>query len=135
MLHHHIRRDCCYLLYRNVYRFGESGEMSREIDRKIAELMGYNVIVSDTYDYWYYSEKYKGDVPIPPFSLSWEAMRLLVEWLRGRGITFQMFYYTNEVKILLSYSRINTLAEQWNKSAPLALCKAVLSLPKEVFEI
>jgi hypothetical protein len=108
---------------------------NRELDRQIAELMGYSVIVSDTYDYWYYSEKYKGEVPIPPFSISWEAMRLLVEWLQGRVgcIKFEFTRLDGVYVAILSPTR-DLVRDVVADTAPLALCKAVLALPPEVLK-
>lgn len=108
--------------------------MSREIDRKIAELLGYSVIVSDTYDYWYYSEKYKGEVPIPPFSKSWEAMRLVVEWLQGKAIAVIVEHEPDGKTSVGLYADAAQLSYSIESSAPLALCQAFLNLPPGVLE-
>lgn len=121
--------------------------MSREIDRKIAELMGENL----TGFHWdrtgksMYKETETGVAwrDIPDYSSDWNAMRLLVEWLQGKGlkVTFDIFPIDEEDSdavfcYIFEFRKYDwhPLYESWEATAPLALCKAVLSLPMEVLE-
>ncbi|QHT60654.1 hypothetical protein GXP70_12365 [Paenibacillus lycopersici] len=116
----------------------------RQIDRQIAELMGEDLTGFE----WPKSGPGKSMVnvkrsgfvewkDIPYYSSDWNAMRLLVEWLQGKG--FKLTLKFNE------YNDNDWSADLWNenedvesyeqdRTAPLALCNAVLSLPPEVLK-
>jgi len=98
---------------------------NREIDRKIAELLGYTLSESVPEDYCFLGEDL---THVPDFSSDWNAMRLLVEWLREK-----------EIKVYISFQRSGVFAHTSknieavvDETAPLALCKAVLALPAEL---
>jgi hypothetical protein len=110
---------------------------NRSIDRQIAELMGYT----------YYKEKmnriYVYDssmsplqlAELPYYSTDWNAMRLLVEWLQGKGmavITEHLF--NGKVSVALYDESSRQLSYSLEETAPLALCQAVLSLPEGVLK-
>lgn len=123
---------------------------NREIDRKIAELMGLRVIESygdyfigkdedGEFDYSQYPDIVDGYALVPQYSTDWNDMRLLVEWLQGKGILGTISQlFENEWACALhkrnGYARV-TITENdryYADTAPLALCKAVLSMPPEV---
>jgi hypothetical protein len=108
--------------------------MSREIDRQIAELMKWTVgaLAGDHY-YLNDSNEY---VIVPEFSSDWNAMRVLVEWLQGKGYIVKIVFQTQTKEVYTTiYSTTNddySTFSKHNVSAPFALCQAVLALPKEV---
>lgn len=113
--------------------------MSREIDRKIAELMNGDIKGWD----WKVRDGVKIGVRknelyfhIPYYSSDWNAMRLLVEWLQGKGYLVKLEFHNDWDSCASIYELDNIpgkkLAGVVERTMPLALCQAVLSLPPEV---
>lgn len=110
--------------------------MSRDIDRQIAELMGYEAIIHPNLTKTWVIHKH-GEYeyqPLPRYSTSWEEMGLLVEWLQGKEIEPTIEFQKYGTHVNLGDELTMFIQGEWNKSAPLALCKAVLSIPSEVLQ-
>lgn len=108
---------------------------NREIDRQIAELMGYEVFEVDGIECIETVYDFTGGevfVELPAYSEDWNAMRLLVEWLQGKVNQISIYTYDGEwcVDIGATNCQFGAYADQ----VPLALCKAVLSFGRSVKE-
>lgn len=106
--------------------------MSRAIDRQIAELMGYELFKDAP---TYYVNHDKGDRLdfVPHFTESWNAMRLLVEWLQGKGLAIRLVIRTDGMAQATVYKQELHECEV-EETLPLALCNVVLSLPSVVIQ-
>lgn len=126
--------------------------MNREIDRKIAELMDKEL----TGYTWFHQDEnvQKGHdantlinwetesfISIPHYSSDWNAMRLLVEWLQGKGFRVEFNIFPENSGWKTNFRVYMRRGGYWieksnssNPSASLALCNAVLSLPSEVIQ-
>lgn len=108
--------------------------MNREIDRRIAELMGFMVVESGQGEHVIYDDVY-GYKDIPEYSSDWNAMRMLVEWLQGKRVHVEMIIGGGGCEVVLrSDGGWNDHGSYSELTAPLALCNAVLSLPSEVLQ-
>lgn len=107
--------------------------MNREIDRKIAELMGYTIVPDLPIHVCFLNGHMRN---VPQFSTDWNDMRLLVEWLQGKRIDGKKIIVTMRVypdgDCQVTLTGHGSLFEE--DTAPLALCQAVLSLPPEVLK-
>ncbi|WP_308636138.1 hypothetical protein [Paenibacillus silvisoli] len=107
--------------------------MSREIDRKIAELMGCKC----EYEPYGNNCPICGGTWIPEFHRDWNAMRLLVEWLQGKGLRVEIDTRPNTTYCTI-FGQNEGVWDQlriYRDDIPaLALCKAVLSLDPEVLK-
>lgn len=111
-------------------------ENSRDIDRQIEELMGHKS-THWTIGFWHIETEEGRLYMLPNYSTDWNDMSLLVEWLNGKGLRVEIDVQPDRI-----YCQIfKVVDDQWwslsvirldSSDAPLALCKAVLSLPAEV---